>query len=55
MAMPDTSLLTAEGWNVLNCTGRYCRAWRGPEEALFVWQDEGWHLLLVVGNGTRAA
>ena len=51
---PNTDVLRQHGWTVNLTVGRYCYAWRGHDEALFVWRGpEGW--AQVPGRGRQAA
>ena len=49
-SFPDFQQLRQTGWTVGNIVGRYCMAWRGADEAVFLWEDGRWHLL-----GNRSA
>ncbi|MDW8199125.1 MAG: hypothetical protein RMJ56_16130 [Gemmataceae bacterium] len=40
---PNIELLRRSGWSVANISGRYCVAWRGPDEVVFEWRGDGWH------------
>lgn len=44
-AAPNVELLRRLGWSVANMTGSYCVAWRGRDEVVFEWRDNGWHRL----------
>lgn len=48
---PDFHQLHQTGWTVGNIVGRYCIAWRGADEAVFLWEDGRWQLL---GNRSAA-
>ena len=39
---PNVALLLRAGWSFNAVSGDYCLAWRGNEEALFVWTGDGW-------------
>jgi hypothetical protein len=47
---PDFEQLRRTGWMVNAVVGRYCVAFRGPEEVVLVWRDGAWHQ--VAGRGT---
>jgi hypothetical protein len=47
---PDYQQLHQTGWTVGSTHGRYCIAWRGADEAVFLWEDGRWQLL-----GNRSA
>lgn len=40
---PNVHLVRRDGWMVGTTVGRYCVAWRGREEVVFVWRDGEWH------------
>lgn len=40
--MPNWELIRRAGWSLGSVSGRYCVAWRGRTEAVFVWQDGHW-------------
>ena len=42
---PDTELLRLQGWSIVSTFGRYCTAWQGNSERLFVWQGDHWQPL----------
>lgn len=54
---PNLQELRQHGWAVNRTVGRYCYAWRGQEEALFVWRGsaEGWMQIPGRGRGRQAA
>ncbi|MGL6097503.1 MAG: hypothetical protein ACRC7O_17110 [Fimbriiglobus sp.] len=39
---PNFDQLRAHGWSVSYSNGRYCAAWRGNEQATFMWTRRGW-------------
>jgi hypothetical protein len=39
---PDYETLRRHGWAVNLACGRYCVAWRGDEETVFIWGASGW-------------
>lgn len=40
---PNVELLRRNGWSVATISGSYCVAWRGRDEVVFEWRDDGWH------------
>ena len=48
---PNWELLRRLGWSVANLSGAYCVAWRGRNEVVFEWRDDGWHR---IGGGAAA-
>jgi hypothetical protein len=46
---PNVELLRRSGWSVGAYNGPYCVAWRGHDEAVFEWRQDGWHR--VAGRG----
>lgn len=42
-AAPNWELLRRGGWSVANISGAYCVAWRGRDEVVFEWREDGWH------------
>lgn len=41
-ADPNPELLRSQGWAVATVVGEYCVAWRGSEELVWVWRNDGW-------------
>ena len=42
---PNWELLRRLGWSVANISGSYCVAWRGRDEVVFEWRNDGWYRL----------
>ena len=49
-SFPDFEQLRQTGWAVGTVVGRYCVAWRGSDEAVFLWEAGRWHKI-----GNRSA
>ena len=43
--LPNYELLRKTGWAVNAVVGRYCVAFRGPEEVVMMWRDGEWKLV----------
>ncbi|HEY3787203.1 MAG TPA: hypothetical protein VGL71_00055 [Urbifossiella sp.] len=39
---PNIELLRRLGWSVNSMSGSYCVAWRGRDEVVFEWHNDGW-------------
>ncbi len=39
---PDFEQLRHQGWAVNSVIGKYVVAWRGHEEVVLVWRNDGW-------------
>lgn len=50
VSVPDFDQLREIGWTVGTIVGRYCVAWRGADEAVFLWDGGRWRFL-----GNRSA
>jgi hypothetical protein len=50
---PDYELLRRNGWAVNVACGRYCVAWKGHDEVVLVWGENGWRQ--VPGRGDLKA
>ena len=48
---PNFELLRRSGWSVNTISGAYCVAWRGRDEVVFEWRDEGWRRIGGRGPG----
>lgn len=48
---PNVELLRRFGWSVNCISGSYCVAWRGRDEVVFEWRENGWQR--VGGRGTE--
>ncbi len=42
-ARPNWELLRRLGWSVAHISGAYCVAWRGRNEVVFEWRNDGWY------------
>lgn len=42
---PNPELLRQYGWSIGAFSGPYCVAWRGRDEVVLEWTDDGWHYI----------
>lgn len=41
-ADPNLEMVRRLGWTIKAASGRYCVAWRGPDEIVLVWRGGRW-------------